>query len=58
MKKSQNIMSMIVDKPCFQQSMAYGNFKDSDKILRYKVFNIAKNQKYDEISKRSCFNGL
>ena len=58
MKKSQNIMSMIVDKPCFQHCMDYGNFKDSDKILRYKAFNIAKNQKYDEISKRSCFNGL
>ena len=33
--------------------MAYGDFKDltrrtaSDKILRDKVFNIAKNQKYD-----------
>ena len=33
--------------------MAYGNFKDltrrtaSDKILRAKAFNIAKNSKYD-----------
>ena len=33
--------------------MAYGGFKDltrrtaSDKILRYKAFNIAKNPKYD-----------
>ena len=33
--------------------MAYGDFKDltkrtaSDKILRDKAFNIAKNQKYD-----------
>ena len=33
--------------------MAYGEFKDlarrtaSDKILRYKAFNIAKNPKYD-----------
>ena len=33
--------------------MAYGDFKDltrriaSDKILRYKAFNIAKNPKYD-----------
>ena len=33
--------------------MAYGDFKDltrrtaSDKILRDKVFNIAKNKKYD-----------
>ena len=34
--------------------MAYRDFKDlarrtaSDKLLRYKVFNIAKNPKYDE----------
>ena len=34
--------------------MAYGDFKDlakrtaSDKVLRDKVFNIAKNPKYDE----------
>ena len=33
--------------------MAYGDFKDlarrtaSDKVLRYKAFNIAKNPKYD-----------
>ena len=39
--------------------MAYGDFKDltrrtaSDKILRDKVFNIAKNQKYD-----GCQRGL
>ena len=42
-----------LDKACFQQDMAYGNFKDlkrraaSDKILRDKAFNIAKNPKYD-----------
>ena len=39
--------------------MAYGDFKDltrrtaSDKILRDKVFNITKNQKYD-----GCQRGL
>ena len=39
--------------------MAYGDFKDltrrtaSDKILRDKVFNIAKNQKHD-----GCQRGL
>ena len=27
--------------------MAYGNFKASDKVLRDKIFNIAKNLKYD-----------
>ena len=39
-------------KACFQHDMAYGDFKDlkrtaSDKILRDKAFNIAKNPKYD-----------
>ena len=35
-----------LDKACFQQDIAYGDFKDlakrsaSDKILRYKAFNI------------------
>ena len=42
-----------LDKSCFQHDMAYGDFKDlkrrtaSDKILRDKAFNIAKNPKYD-----------
>ena len=42
-----------LDKACFQHDMAYGDFKDlakittSDKILRGKAFNIAKNLKYD-----------
>ena len=42
-----------IDKACFQHDMAYGDFKDlkrrtfSDKILRHKTFNIAKNLKYD-----------
>ena len=42
-----------LDKSCFQHDMAYGDFKDltrrtaSDKILRDKPFNIAKNPKYD-----------
>ena len=41
------------DKACFQYDMAYGNFKGiarrtaSDKVLRDKAFNIAKNPKYD-----------
>ena len=43
-----------LDKVCFQHDMAYGDFKDlarrtaSDKVLRDKAFNIAKNPKYDE----------
>ena len=42
-----------LDKACFQHDMAYGGFKDqaqrtaSDKVLRNKAFNIAKNPKYD-----------
>ena len=41
-----------LDKACFQHNMAYGGFKDiarrtvSDKVLRGKAFNIAKNPKY------------
>ena len=42
-----------LDQPCFQHYMAYGDFKDlkrrnfSDKVLRDKTFNIAKNPKYN-----------
>ena len=42
-----------LDETCFQHYMAYGDFKDltrrtaSDKILRDKAFNIAKNPKDD-----------
>ena len=41
-----------LDKDSFQHDMVYGDFKDlttrtaSDKILRDKAFNIAKNPKY------------
>ena len=43
-----------LDKACFQHDMTNGDFKDilrrraSDKALRDKAFNIAKNPKYDE----------
>ena len=43
-----------LDKTRFQNDMAYGDFKDfkkrifSDKILRIKAFNIAKNPNYNE----------
>ena len=46
------------DKACFQHEMAYGDFKDlkrrtfSDKVLREKAFNIAKNPKYDGYQRR------
>ena len=42
-----------LDKACFQHNIAYGDFKDlkrrtaSDKVLRDKAFNFAKNPKYD-----------
>ena len=42
-----------LDKACFQHDMAYGDFKElerrtaSEKNLRNKAFNIAKNPKYD-----------
>ena len=45
------------DKACFQHHMAYGDFKDvkrrtfSDKVLKDKAFNIAKNPKYDGYQK-------
>ena len=41
------------DKPCFQYDMAYGDFKNlkrrtqSDKVLKYKAFEIGSNPKYD-----------
>ena len=43
----------MLAKACFQHDMAYGDFKDlkrrtfSDKVLRDKAFNIAKNSKHD-----------
>ena len=46
-----------LDKACFHD-MAYGNFEDiarrraSDKVLRDKAFNIAKNPKYDGYQRR------
>ena len=46
-----------LDKACYQHDMAYEDFKDlarrtvSDKSLRDKAFNIAKNPKYDRYQK-------
>ena len=55
--KKHEIQTIIykneLDKAGFQHEMAYGGFKDlakrtaSDKVLRDKAFNIAKNPKYD-----------
>ena len=50
---SRYIYQNELDNSCFQHDMAYGDFKDlsrrtaSDKILREKAFNIAKNPKYN-----------
>ena len=50
-----------LDKTCFQHDMAYGDFKDigrrtvSDKVLRNKAFNIAKNPKYDGYQRGLAF---
>ena len=47
-----------LDKACFQHDMTYGDFKDlvrraaSDKILRDKAFDIAKNPKHDGYQRR------
>ena len=47
------IHKIELDKVCFQHYMAYGDFQDlarrttSDKVLRDKAYNIAKNPEYD-----------
>ena len=50
---SRYIYKNELDKACFQQDMAYGDFKvlkgrtAADNFFRDKAFNIAKNTKYD-----------
>ena len=50
---SRYIYRNELNKTCFQNDMAYGDFKDlakrtaADKVLRDKAFNIAKDPKYD-----------
>ena len=50
---SKYIYQNELDKTCFQDGMAYGDFKDlnrrtfADKVLRDNAFNAAKNPKYD-----------
>ena len=47
--------------PCFHHDMTYGDFKDlarkaaSDKVLRVKASNIAKNPKYDRYQRGLAF---
>ena len=56
-KQAKYIYRNSFDKNCFQQDIAYGNFKEwaritaSDKVLRDKAFNIAKSPKYDGYQK-------
>ena len=51
-RNSPYIYQNELDKACFQHDISYGYFKDlprrtaSDKRLRDKAFNIAKNPKY------------
>ena len=51
-RDSRYIYQKELDQVCLQNDIAYGDFKDlarrtaSDKILRDKTFNIAKNPKY------------
>ena len=50
---SRSIYRNELDKACFQHDLTYGDFKAlarktaSDKVLRDKAFNIAKNPKHD-----------
>ena len=50
---SRYIYKNELDETCFQHDMPYGDFKHlkkraaSDKVLRDKAFNIAKDPKYD-----------
>ena len=50
-----------LNKACFQHNMAYGDFKDiaqrttSDKVLRDKTFNIAKNPNNDGYKRSLAF---
>ena len=50
---SRYIYRNELDNACFQYDMAYGDFKDlekrtaTDKVLRDKAFNIAKDLQYD-----------
>ena len=52
-KDSRYIYRNELDKACFQNDMAYEDFKDlrkrtaADKVLKDKAFNIAKDLKYD-----------
>ena len=55
------IYKIELDKAYFQHDLAYWDFKDlkrrtfSDKVLRHKAFNIAKNPKYDGYQKELVF---
>ena len=52
-KEEKNLKKPELDKACFQQDIADGDFKDlprrtvADKVLRNKTFNTAKISKYD-----------
>ena len=54
---TRSICQKELDKFCFQHGIAYGDFRNlptktaSDKALRGKTFDIAKNPKYDGYQK-------
>ena len=62
----QYIYQNDLDKACFKHDIAFEDAKNltrrtaSDKILRDKAFNIAKNPKYDEYQRglASMFNNF
>ena len=49
----RHIIKNELDRDCFQHDLTYGDFKDlagrtdSDKVLRGKPYNIAKNPRFD-----------
>ena len=53
LKETKCIYKNLLDKVCFKNDMAHGDFKDlarriaPDKVLRDKSFNIAKNSKHN-----------
>ena len=61
MEYSRYIDKTELDKACFQHDVASRDFPDlakrtsSEKVLRDKAFNIAKNQKYGEYQRSLAF---
>ena len=60
---SRYITQNELQKDCFQNDMAYGDFKDfprrtaADKVLCDKAFNITKNPKFERYQRGIYFKG-